>query len=102
MGSIHRLGDVHHLFDTHVKLVRFTLSRADGTPRYAGLDVPADDTPDTRLREPHVVAVLVHAAGDRVLREALITPDKPAEARAIRSISDETQQVTLIGNPAPR
>jgi hypothetical protein len=102
MWSIHRLGDGHHLFDTHVELVRFTLSRADGTPRYAGLDVPADDTPDTRLREPHVVAVLVYAAEDRVLREALITHDKPAEARQMRSFSDETQQVTLIETPARR
>jgi len=50
MWSIHRLGDGRHLFDTHVELVRFTISRADGTPRYAGLDVPADDTP-TRASE---------------------------------------------------
>ena len=73
MWSIHRLGDGRHLFDTHVELVRFQVSRADGNPRYAGLDVPADDTPDARLKEPHVVAVLVYAAEDRVLREALIT-----------------------------
>jgi hypothetical protein len=91
MWSIHRLGDGRHLFDTHVELVRFTVSRADGSPRYAGLDVPADDTPDARLKDPHVVAVLVYAAEDRVLREALITDDKPAEARQMRSFADETQ-----------
>ena len=102
MWSIHRLGDGRHLFDTHVELVRFTVSRADGTPRYAGLDVPADDTPDARLKEPHVVAVLVYAAEDRVLREALITHDKPAEARQMRSFADETQQVALIETPARR
>jgi hypothetical protein len=102
MWSIHRLGDGRHLFDTHVELVRFTVSRADGTPRYAGLDVPADDTPDARLKEPHVVAVVVYAAEDRVLREALITHDKPAEARQMRSFADETQQITLIETPARR
>jgi hypothetical protein len=102
MWSIHRLADGRHLFDTHVDLVRFTVSRADGTPRYAGLDVPADDTPDARLKEPHVVAVLVYAAEDRVLREALITDDKPAEARQMRSFADETQEVTFIETPARR
>jgi hypothetical protein len=99
MWSIHRLGDGRHLFDTHVELVRFQVSRADGTPRYAGLDVPADDTPDARLKEPHVVAVLVYAAEDRVLREALITDDKPAEARQMRSFADETQQAAFIETP---
>jgi hypothetical protein len=102
MWSIHRLGDGRHLFDTHVELVRFTVSRADGTPRYAGLDVPADDTPDARLREPHVVAVLVYAAEDRVLREVLITDDKPAEARQMRSFADETQEVAFLETPARR
>ena len=102
MWSIHRLGDGGHLFDTHVELVRFTVSRADGNPRYAGLDVPADDSPDARLKDPHVVAVLVYAAEDRVLREALITHDKPAEARQMRSLADETQAVTFIETPARR
>jgi hypothetical protein len=102
MWSIHRLGDGRHLFDTHVELVRFTVSRADGNPRYAGLDVPADDSPDARLKDPHVVAVLVYAAEDRVLREALITHDKPAEARQMRSLADETQEVTFIETPARR
>ena len=102
MWSIHRLGDGRHLFDTHVELVRFTVSRADGTPRYAGLDVPADDTPDARLKEPHVVAVLVYAAEDRILREALITDDQPAEARQMRSFADETQEVAFIETPARR
>ena len=102
MWSIHRLGDGRHLFDTHVELVRFTVSRANGNSRYAGLDVPADDTPDARLKDPHVVAVLVYAAEDRVLREALITHDKPAEARQMRSLADETQEVTFIETPARR
>jgi hypothetical protein len=102
MWSIHRLGDGRHLFDTHVDLVRFTVSRADGNPRYAGLDVPADDTPDARLKDPHVVAVLIYAAEDRVLRQALITHDKPADARQLRSFADETQQVAFIETPARR
>jgi hypothetical protein len=102
MWSIHRLGDGRHLFDTHVELVRFTVSRADGNPRYAGLDVPPDDTRDARLKEPHVVAVLVYAAEDRVLREALITDDQPAEARQMRSFSDETQEIAFIETPARR
>jgi hypothetical protein len=102
MWSIYRLGDGRHLLDTHVELVRFTVSRADGTPRYAGLDVPADDTPDARLKEPHVVAVVVYAAEDRVLREALITDDKPAEAQQMRSFSDETREVAFAETPARR
>jgi len=46
-----------------------------------------------------VVAVLVYAAEDRVLREALITDVKPAEARQMRSFADETQEVTFIESP---
>ena len=99
---IHRLRDGRHLFDTHVELVRFTVSRENGNPRYAGLDVPADDNPDPRLKEPHVVAVLVYAGEDRVIREVLLTHDRPQEARQLRSYADETQQLTLVESPARR
>jgi len=102
MWAIYRLGDGRHLFDTHVELVRFTVSRADGTPRYAGLDVPADDVADARLKEPHVLAVLVYAAEDRVIREALITYDKLPEAKRMRSYADETQELSLQETPARR
>jgi hypothetical protein len=64
--------------------------------------VPADDTPDARLKEPRVVAVLVYAAEDRILREALITDDQPAEARQMRSFADETQEVAFVETPARR
>jgi hypothetical protein len=49
-----------------------------------------------------VVAVVIYAAGDRVLREALITDDKPAEARQMRSLADETQEVAFTETPARR
>ncbi len=102
LWAIYRIGDGRHLFDTHVELVRFTVSRENGNPRYAGLDVPADDNPDARLKEPHVVAVLVYAGEDRVLREVLLTHDRPQEAQQMRSYADETQQVTLVEIPTRR
>jgi len=48
--SVHQSGTGRHLFDTVVPLLGFSTSRETLTQRYAGLEVPEDDTKDARLR----------------------------------------------------
>ncbi|MGC9971432.1 MAG: hypothetical protein ABSE56_12675 [Bryobacteraceae bacterium] len=93
--SVHKLGNGQRLFDTYVPVLDFSISREILTPRYLGLEVPPDDTADARLKEPHVVGVLIYASAERVIREALITCDDPKRARLLRSYSDETRTVSL-------
>lgn len=96
---------VYHLatgapfFDSYVEPLRFSVSRANGDPRYAGLEVPPGDTPDARLRDRHVVAVLSYASPARLIREALITCDDPQRAGNLRSYWDETRTVSLADQP---
>jgi len=94
--SVHKLGNGQRLFDTYVPLVSFSISRDVVTTRYAGLEVPPDDVKDVRLKEPHVVAVLSYASGDRVLREALLTCDDSQQATLLRSYADSTRTLTEI------
>jgi len=89
-------GDGERMFDTYVPLVVFTVSRADGTPRYAGLETPADDAADARLKDPHVVAVLTYASGEKVIREALITSDDPKQARTLRSFAYASRKLEFV------
>jgi hypothetical protein len=91
--SVLKLGTAQRLFDTYVPLVNFSISRETVKERYAGLEVPPDDTRDVRLKEPHVVAVLEYASEDQVIREALITCDDPMRARLLRSYADESRDL---------
>src|SRR5258706_5966088 len=95
--SAYKLGTGQHLFDTYVPLLSFSISRAELTIRYVGLEVPPDDTTDSRLKDPHVVAVLTYASAERVIREALITCDDPKRASWLRSFADETRTVSVTG-----
>ena len=92
--SVYQLGTGKHLFDTYVPLVSFSISRETVQTRYAGLDVPADDEKDTRLKQPNVVAVLSYASENRVIREALLTCDDVRQAQQLRSYADVTRVVT--------
>src|SRR5215469_12911690 len=65
--SVYRLGTGQHLFDTYVPLVSFSISKQFLTTRYIGLEAPADEISDTRLKQPTVVAVITYASSDRVL-----------------------------------
>lgn len=94
--SVYKLGSGQHLFDTYVPLVSFSISREILTNRYAGLEVPPDDTNDVRLKEPHVVAVLSYASGERVIREALLTCDDMKQAQLLRSYSDSNRTLTEV------
>ena len=94
--SVHKLGNGQRLFDTYVPLVSFSISREVVTTRYAGLEVPPDDVKDTRLKEPHVVAVLSYASPERVLREALLTCDDAQQATLLRSYADSTRTLMEI------
>lgn len=100
--SVYKLASGQHLFDTYVDLLRFTVSRADGTPRYVGLEVPPDDTTDARLKDPHVIGVLTYASSAKVIREAILTCAETARAKLLRSYWDIQRTVTLIDRPAGR
>jgi hypothetical protein len=89
--SAYKLGSGAHLFDTYVPLVQFSTTRDTQTLRYAGLEVPPDDTSDPRLKAPNVVAVLTYASGERVIREALVTSDDSKQAQLLRSYADASR-----------
>ncbi len=63
--------------------------------RYAGLEIPADDTSDARLRDVKVIGVLTYSTADRVKREALLTCDNPQQAKLLRSYSDTTRAISV-------
>jgi hypothetical protein len=96
--SVYALGTGRHLFDTHVPLVQFSTTRDVQTSRYAGLEVPPDDSADRRLRAVNVIAVLTYSAPARVVREALITCDSPTLARLLRSYAETTRTLTVDSN----
>ena len=89
--SVYRLGSGAHLFDTYVPLVGFSISRKTLTMRYAGLEVPPDDTQDARLKQPKVIAVLSYASEDKILEEVLLTSDDREQATLLRSYADVTR-----------
>jgi hypothetical protein len=97
--SVYKLRTGERLFDTYVPLLGFSIRRDIQTMRYVGLEVPADDAADPRLKDPHVVAVLTYASAERVLREALITSDDPQKAQSLRSFADASRAVTLAETP---
>jgi len=93
--SVYKLGSAQHLFDTYVPLLSFSISRQTVTTRYVGLDVPPDDTPDSRLKKPNVIAVLTYASEDRLIRRALLTCDDPGQAQLLRSYADTTRSLSF-------
>lgn len=95
--SAYKLGSGARLFDTYVPVVQFSTTRETQTLRYAGLEVPPDNTSDPRLKAPNVVAVLTYASGDRVIREALITSDDSKAAQLFRSYSDSSRTLEFVG-----
>jgi hypothetical protein len=99
--SVYKLGNGQHLFDTYVPLLKFSIALEIQKVRYVGLEVPPDDTPDKRLKEAHVLGVLVYASEDKVLHEALLTDDDPKQAQLLRSFADETHEVSLVEGPRP-
>jgi hypothetical protein len=64
------------------------------------LDAPGDDTKDTRLKQPNVVAVLTYASEDHVIREALLTCDDPRKAALLRSYADTSRTLSLLEDPS--
>ena len=94
--SVHQGGTGRHLFDTVVPLLAFSTSRGTLTKRYAGLEVPADDAKDARLKEPHVVGVITYASGQRVIREALLISDDLKQAADLRSFADESWTMSYV------
>jgi hypothetical protein len=86
--SLYKLANGEHLFDTHTPLTKFSISREILTMRYAGMEVPPDNTPDPRLKDPHVVAILTYASATKVIREVLISADDVKQAELLRSYAD--------------
>jgi len=99
--SVYDIEKGQHLFDTHVPVVEFTISRMFDTPRFAGFETPPDDAADKRLTDPHVVGVLTYASAERVIREALVTCDDPKRADNFRSYADATRDLALVEGPVP-
>jgi len=97
--SVYKIGTGQRLLDTYVDLLRFSISREFLTMRYAGVEVPPDDTSDARLREPHIVAVLIYASAEKVVREALITCDSQERATVFRSYADGARALSLVERP---
>jgi len=95
--SVYRLADGTHLFDTYTPVVEFSTNRKQMNLRYAGLEVPPDDTNDARLKDTHVVAVLTYASEAKVIREALFTCEDTKLAQQLRSYADETRTLTQGG-----
>ncbi len=93
--SAYGLGTGAPLFDSHVPVLRFSLSREMQTLRYAGFDVPPDDAADARLREPHVVGVLAYASAERVIRRLLVTCSDKTRAAELRSYWDTERVLSL-------
>ena len=100
--SVYKLGSGQHLFDTYVPLLSLSISRETVQTRYIGLEVPPDDVSDTRLRQPNVVAVLTYAAGDRVIREGLLTGDHGEQGKLLRSYADVTRKMVAEEKLASR
>ncbi len=94
--TVLKLATTQRLFDTYVPMVHFSISRETIKDRYAGFDVPPDNTRDPLMREPHIVGVLEYASEDDIVREALLTCDDPERARLLRSYSDVSR--TLNGS----
>ena len=93
--SVYTLATGRRLFRSHVHPLEFGVSRADGTLRYAGLEVPPDDAEDSRPRAKNVAAVLSYSAADRVIREAILTCDDPSRATELRSYFDEERTLEV-------
>jgi hypothetical protein len=91
--TVLKLATTQRLFDTYVPPVHFSASRETLMDRYAGFDIPPDDTRDAKLRDPHVVGVLEYASGDTLIREALITCDDTERAKLLRSFADAAHEL---------
>jgi hypothetical protein len=94
--SVYQLGTGRHLFDTYVPLLGFSISRETLEMRYIGLEVPPDDVPDPRLKQPNVVCVITYASAVGKKREALLTAVNPKTAIELRSYADATRTVSLL------
>ena len=91
--SVYHLDTGAHFFDTYAPLLRFSITDPEQTERYAGLEVANDESADKRLKARGVVGVLSYAAGDRMIREALITCDNAERAELLHSLADTTFEV---------
>jgi hypothetical protein len=87
--SVYKLGTGVRLFDTYVPLAQVSIARDTVKLRYVGLEVPEGDAASK------LVANVIYASGDKVLRRAEITGDDPKRAQLLRSFADSTRTVTL-------
>lgn len=94
--SVYKVGTGEPLFDSHVPVLRFSLSREVQTVRYVGFEVPPDDATDERLREPHVVGMLAYASAERVIGRLLVTCDNTERAALLRSYWDTTRTLSVV------
>jgi hypothetical protein len=96
--SVYRLGDGRHLFDTHVPLVRFSISKEVMEMRYVGLEIP----PDEAHVGANVVAFLIYASEQQVKRRVLISCDDAKQASLLRSYADTGHSVRVSDEKRPQ
>ncbi|HEY3743166.1 MAG TPA: hypothetical protein VGL53_25140 [Bryobacteraceae bacterium] len=96
--SIYRLSNAKHLFDTYVPLVSFSIVRSTVNMRYVGYLNPGSDSEDARLKDPHVIGVLIYATEDAVMRRLILTCDDEKRAALLRSYADTTRKLTFEEN----
>lgn len=99
--SIYKLASGQHLFDTYVQLLSFSISRETLEQRYAGIEVPPDNTPSARLKDSHVIAVVTYASAEKVIREALVTCDNVERAQILRSYADSSRTLSATSDQPP-
>lgn len=92
--SLYQLASGRRLFDSYAPIAKFSISRDTVKTRYAGLETPANDEKDARLKEPHIVGVVSYGSAERVIREALVTCADPKRAILLRSLADTTRSVS--------
>lgn len=102
--TLYRVATGQQVFQSFVAplTMRVEISRTDQTfqDRYAGLYVPPDDVPDTRLRDKHVIGVIAYASSTGLLGEALLTCDDTRRAANLRSYGETERFLAFQETPA--
>jgi len=86
--SVYHLDSGKPFFDTHARLLHFSITPVVQTDRYAGLEISNDDTKDARLKGRGAVGLLTYASPERIIRQAVISCDDPGRAAVLHSLAD--------------
>lgn len=79
--SVYHLDSGQPFFNTYAPLLRFSITDAVQTERYAGLEIPEGEAGKT-------IGTLYYASDDRVIRKVRITGDSAQKAAELRSFAE--------------